>query len=61
MDSLVYQITKLARTPGERDLIVALTSKRSAQNMLANIAERESINRYRLTAFRHAELPGLER
>lgn len=61
MDPTVYQITKMARTPEERDLIIAMTSKQSAKNLLAHLAEQRLGDRYRVTAFKHQELPGIER
>jgi len=52
---LVYQITKLANSPEERDLVVAITSKVSAQRFIADSAERGGCDRYRLNCFEHPE------
>jgi hypothetical protein len=56
----VYQVTKLASSPGERDLVIAMTSKSSAQRLIASLAEVKGPDRYRVTAFQHDFLPGLE-
>jgi hypothetical protein len=57
----VFQITKLASSPGERDLIIGMTSKTSAQRLIAALAEQENgIERYRVSCFTHPLLPGLE-
>jgi hypothetical protein len=61
MEPIIYQITKLARTPEERDLIIAMTSKRSAKNLIAALAEHEPLDRYRVMAFGHRYLPEMER
>jgi hypothetical protein len=60
-EQMVYQVTKLARTPEERDLIIAMTSKKSAQNLIARLAEQQGPDRYRVSRFQHAELPGMDR
>jgi hypothetical protein len=61
MEPTVYQITKLARTPEERDLIIAMTSKQSMQKLIAKLSEQYLGDKYRVTAFQHKNLPGLER
>jgi hypothetical protein len=52
---LLYQITKLANSPEERDLVVAITGKVSAQRFIAVAAERGDSDRYRLSCFEHPE------
>lgn len=61
MEPTIYQITKLARTPEERDLIIAMTSKTSMQKLIAKLSEQYLGDKYRVTAFQHQNLPGLER
>jgi hypothetical protein len=58
----VYEIDKLS--PGYRPLVVAITSKTSAQRLMAQLAEERGLQdqgRYRMFAFTHPTLPGLER
>jgi hypothetical protein len=61
MDPTIYQFTKLARTPEERDLIIAMTSKQSMQKLIASLSEQYLGDQYRVTAFKHQNLPGFER
>jgi hypothetical protein len=60
---LCYQVAKLPAAPGERPLILAMTSKVSAQRLVASLAEQDPVGatRYRVTCFEHKYLPGLER
>jgi hypothetical protein len=60
IDTRVFQIRKLASSPGERELIVAMTSKASAQRLIAAFAEIEGSERYRVTCFDHPYLPGCQ-
>ena len=60
LDTRVFKVTKLASSPSERDLVIAMTSKTSAQRLIASLAEVEGPDRYRVTAFQHDFLPGLE-
>jgi hypothetical protein len=60
IDTRVFQITKLASSPGERELIVAMTSKASAQRFIAAFAEIGGSERYRVTCFDHPYLPGCQ-
>jgi hypothetical protein len=61
MDSIVYQVTRLPRDPNDKPLVVALTSKQSAQRLVAALAEEEGrVDGYKITAFSHPTLPGLE-
>ena len=60
LETRVYQVTKLASSPSERDLVIALTSKTSAQRLIASLAEEGGRDRYRVTAFQHDYLPGME-
>ena len=53
LDTREFQVTKLASSPSERDLVIALTSKQSAQRLVASLAEVEGPDRYRVTAFHH--------
>ena len=59
----VYEIDKTS--PGAyRPLVVAITSKTSAQRLMAQLAEERGLQdqgRYRMFAFTHPTLPGLER
>jgi hypothetical protein len=62
-DERVYEIEKTS--PGAyRPLVVAITSKTSAQRLMAQLAEERGLQdqgRYRMFAFTHPPLPGLER
>jgi hypothetical protein len=60
MDHLVYQVTRLPDSPREREIVVAITSKTSAQRLIAGFADQGEADHYRVTAFRHPDLPGLE-
>ena len=60
LETRVYQVTKLASSPGERDLVIAMTSKSSAQRLIAAFAEEQGPDRYRVTCFEHPTLPGME-
>ena len=59
----VYEIDRLP--PGAyRPLVVAITSKTSAQRLMALLAGERGLQdqgRYRMFAFTHPTLPGLER
>jgi hypothetical protein len=61
LDTRVFKVVKLAFSPGERDLVIAMTSKQSAKRLIASLSEVEGPDRYRVTAFHHDYLPGLER
>ena len=62
-DERVYEVDKMP--PGAyRPLVVAITSKTSAQRLIAQLAEERGLQdqgRYRMFAFTHPTLPGLER
>jgi hypothetical protein len=60
LETRVYQVTKLAFSPGERDLVIAMTSKSSAQRLIATFAEEQGPDRYRVSCFEHPTLPGME-
>ena len=60
LDTRVFQITKLASSPEERDLIIAMTSKSSAQRLIAAFAEIGGPDRYRVSCFEHPLLPGFQ-
>ena len=60
LDTRVFQITKLASSPDEGDLIIAMTSKQSAQRLIAAFAERGGSGRYRVSCFEHPFLPGFQ-
>jgi hypothetical protein len=60
MTATVYQITKLTQHPDEQPIIIAMTSKKSAKALIAALAEQGEADRYRVTAFEHPVLPGLE-
>ena len=63
MSTTVYQITKIAQDPNERPIIIAMTSKKSAQRIIAALAEQGELARaqYRLTRFSHPELQLIDR
>jgi hypothetical protein len=42
MNSTVYQITKIDQGPDARPIVVAMTSKKSAQRIIAALAEQGS-------------------
>jgi len=59
----VYEIDKTS-AGAYRPLVVAITSKTSAQRLMAQLAEERGLQdqgRYRMFAFTHPTLPGLER
>ena len=39
MNTTVYQVTKIDRRPNERSIVIAMTSKESAQRIIAALAE----------------------
>lgn len=51
----VYEVVQLPRSPEDRPLIIAMTSKTSAQKLIAAFAESEGPERYRCTCFEHPE------
>jgi hypothetical protein len=57
MTRTVYQITKLGEHPGEQPIIIAMTSKKSAQRIIAALAEQGELDRaeYRVTRFSQHE------
>ena len=56
MENLVYQVTRLPHSPDEKPLVVAITSKESAQWLVAALAEEEGrLDGYKVTAFTHPE------
>ena len=62
-DERVYEIDKTS-TGSYRPLVAAITSKTSAQRLMAQLAEERGLQdqgRYRMFAFTHPILPGLER
>jgi hypothetical protein len=63
MNTTAYQITKISQGPNERPIVVAMTSKESAQRIIAALAEQGELARaqYKLTRFRHPELPLIDR
>jgi hypothetical protein len=55
-DAVVYQVTWLPRRPEEKPLVLAITSKESAQRLVAALAEQEGrIDACQITVFRHPE------
>lgn len=55
-DAVVYQVTWLPRRPEEKPLVLAMTSKESAQRLVAALAEQEGrIDACQITVFRHPE------
>jgi hypothetical protein len=60
LDTRVFQITKLASSTEERDLIIAITSKSSAQRLIAAFAEIGGPDSYRVSCFEHPLLPGFQ-
>ena len=62
MNTTVYQITKIDQGPNERPIVIAMTSKKSAQRITAELAEQGELARaqYKLTRFSHPELPLIE-
>ena len=63
MNTTVYQITKIDQGPDERSVVIAMTSKKSAQRLIAALAEQGELARaqYKLTRFSHPELPLIDR
>jgi hypothetical protein len=63
MNTTVYQITKIDQGPNERPIVIAMTSKESAQRIIAALAEQGELARaqYKLTRFSHPELPLIDR
>ena len=56
MENLVYQVTRLPHSADEKPLVVAITSKESAQRLVAALAEEEGrLDGYKVTAFTHPE------
>jgi hypothetical protein len=55
--SRVYQVMQLPRTLEDRPIIIAMTSKSSAQRIIAALAEQGEADRYRVSCFEHPELP----
>ena len=51
----VYQVVQLPRSPEDRLLVIAMTSKTSAQKLIAAFAESEGPEGYRCTCFEHPE------
>jgi hypothetical protein len=52
----LYQIS--CRAPGDRyPTVIATCSKRSAQRLISALAEREGVDRYRVTQFQQQCLP----
>jgi hypothetical protein len=61
-NSIVYQVTRLPRDPSDTPLVLAITSKQSAQRLVAALSEDEGqLDGYKITAFQHPELPFAER
>ena len=56
----VYQLTRMARSNEERDLVIATGCKSSIQKLVAALAEQQGPERYRVSCFEHPVLPGLE-
>jgi hypothetical protein len=63
MNTAAYQITKIEQGPDQRPIVVAMTSKKSAQRIIAALAEQGELARaqYKLTRFSHPELPLIDR
>ena len=63
MSTTVYEITRIAQDPDERPIVIAMTSKKSAQRIIAALAEQGELARaqYKLTRFNHPELPLIDR
>jgi len=57
----VYQLTRMARSNEEQDLVIATGCKSSIQKLVAALAEQQGPDRYRVTFFEHPTLPGMER
>jgi hypothetical protein len=57
----VYQLTRMARSNEERDLVIATGCKSGVQKLVAALAEQQGPDRYRVTCFEHPTLPGMER
>ena len=55
--SKVYQVIELPRTPEDRPIVIAMTSKESMQRLIAALGEQGEAERYRVSCFEHAELP----
>jgi hypothetical protein len=56
----IYQIEKME--PGDhRPLVIAITSKTSAQRLIAALCEQHTQAQYRVRVFLHPFIPGLEK
>ena len=61
-NTVVYQVTWQPRDPNEKAVVLAITSKQSAQRLVAALAEQEGrLDGCEVTAFKHPALPGMER
>ena len=59
-NSVVYEVTRLPRSLDEKPLVLALTSKQSAQRLVAALAEEEGrLDGYKITTFEHPEFPSM--
>jgi len=56
----VYQLTRMARSNEERDLVIA-TGCKGIQKLVAALAEQQGPDRYRVSCFEHPTLPEMER
>jgi hypothetical protein len=58
MTRMVYQITKLGEHPGEQPIIIAMTTKKSAQRIIAALAEQGELDRaeYRVNPFQSSRV-----
>jgi hypothetical protein len=63
MDSLLYQITRFPHSLDEPVTVVAVTSKQSAQRLIAGLTEQGKLDRaeYRVTRFSHPEFAFMDR
>jgi hypothetical protein len=58
---LVYQVSQIPKSdPACRPEVVAMTSKTSAQRLVAALASKESPYVYRISTFENPVIPGLE-
>jgi hypothetical protein len=60
-ENTVYQVSALPKDkPFDRPMVLAMTSKQSAQKLIAALKEQETAYRYKISTFECPNLPGME-